>query len=86
MIWVIVIGAALVAVRFGWPVGVGCLVVAWLVHSWLFPWTACPVCKGSPRHTDGSGRNYNVWCPACRSRGRRRRIGSKLLRRGFGHL
>lgn len=60
----------------------GVAVVVWLGHSYLYPWTSCPLCKGNPRNS--SKGSFNVWCKACRSSGRRRRLGARLLGRGFG--
>lgn len=65
---------------------IGALLVLWLGHSWVYPWSSCKKCGGNPRNSDGSGSNFNIKCWWCESTGRRRRIGSRLLRGGWGKL
>ena len=83
---VIAVAGFLTAAKYGWPFGLSVLGVGWLAHSWLFPWRKCWKCGGQPANFDASGRNYNIWCWACGSTGKRRRWGSLLLRGGFGRL
>lgn len=83
----LVVVCVMVAARYGWPFGVGLLVVGWLAHAWMYPWRSCwwPFCRGRPVNSDGRG-NFNIFCPVCGGRGRLRRLSSRLLRRGFGDL
>lgn len=59
------------------------LVVYWLGHSFFFPWTRCSWCKGKTQHR--SRNSWNIYCFACHGSGTRRRIGAKILGRGFGN-
>lgn len=65
---------------------IGVLVVLWLGHSFAYPWKGCWKCAGNPKNSSSSGKTFNISCIACDSTGRRRRLGSKLIRAGFGKL
>ena len=88
----IVLAALFIAAKYGWPLGVGCGVVAWLTHSYLFPITPCWACRGRTKHSSETGKSWNIWCwgsllgMGCGGSGSRRRLGSKLVRGGFGRL
>jgi hypothetical protein len=64
----------------------GALVVLWLAHSWAFPLKVCGSCKGNPRTSDSGGKNFRVNCWRCHDSGRMRRVGSRILRGGWGKL
>lgn len=89
---VIILAALLVAAKYGWPLGVGCGVAAWLLHGWFFPWSSCMWCSGNTKHDSETGKSWNVWCRGallgmgCGGSGKRRRLGSRLLHGGFGRL
>lgn len=65
---------------------VGVLVVLWLIHSWVFPLKICGSCKGQPRTSDSGGKNFRVSCWRCEGQGKQRRLGSRILRGGWGRL
>ncbi len=92
MTGLIAICAAFVSAKYGWPIGVGVGVLAWLGHSYLFPITNCGWCRGNPKRSSKSGESWHVWCwgsllgMGCGGSGSRQRWGSQLLRGGFGKL
>jgi hypothetical protein len=78
MFWGAVVGAVVwLLLREQGALGVAAGIVAGLIAAWvtvqLFPFTRCWWCKGSPRVTDGSGRNWRN-CAVCGGSGRRLRL------------
>lgn len=65
---------------------IGVLVLMWLGHSWVFPWKTCSACAGSPKTSDSGGKNFRISCWKCESTGRQRRVGSRIIRGGWGRL
>jgi hypothetical protein len=65
---------------------VGVLVVLYLGHSFVFPFKVCNSCGGNPRSSDSGGKNFRISCWRCESTGRQRRLGSRILRGGWGKL
>lgn len=86
MTFLILVAALVVAAKYGWPLGIGAAGLGWLVHSFVFPFKTCVACSGNPRVYDQSGKNYRVACWKCESTGRLRRVGSRILRGGWGRL
>jgi hypothetical protein len=65
---------------------IGALLLLWLIHSYMFPWKSCSSCGGNPRTSDSGGKNFRVSCWRCSDSGRLRRVGSRILRGGWGKL
>jgi hypothetical protein len=63
MIWVILLGAALL------------YVLSWYIH----PLMACPACKGASRHYGALHRSKFRFCHVCGGNGRAVRPGAKVL-------
>lgn len=88
----IVICAAFIGVKYGWPVGVGAGVLAWLVDSYFRTWEKCWICRGKTKHESKSGKTWGEWCYGdfvglgCKVTGKRHRLGAKILGRGFGRF
>ena len=80
---VIAVVALFVVIKYGVAVGILAGAVGWLGHSYARPWATCWLCGGKPRH---GGKTFSVSCRACGATGKRRRLGSRLLRGGLGKL
>lgn len=57
--------------------GIGLLAI-YLLSCWVWPYTTCGVCKGSPRHMSPLGTAWRN-CGSCGGSGRKVRLGRKLL-------
>lgn len=86
MTFLILVAALVVAAKYGWPLGIGAAVLGWLIHSFIFPWKTCLACGGNPKTADQSGNNFRISCWRCESSGRQRRLGSRIIRGGWGKL
>lgn len=54
-------------------------VLGYVIACVIWPWTACPSCKGAGRHRSPSGKAWRD-CRRCAGRGRRLRLGRRLWR------
>jgi hypothetical protein len=61
--------------------GVGWL-AAYLLACWVYPYAACPRCKGSGKRRSPSGKAFRD-CRRCGGRGRRVRIGRRIWNAGI---
>lgn len=71
----------------------GILLLWYLLDCWCSPWSDCWWCHGSPkRRAHGRSRRtfryclWPVWLGGCGGSGKRRRVGSLVLRHGLGKL
>lgn len=55
-----------------------CWLAGWLVACRVWPYVACPRCKGTGKRRSPSGRAWRA-CPRCKGTGRRLRAGRLLL-------
>jgi len=58
-------------------------VAAWLIRSWLWPFSPCRGCKGSGKNIGSTGRRYGTH-RRCKGTGRRVRFGARMVRRAIG--
>lgn len=70
---------------------VALVAVCYLLDCWRAPWSDCWWCGGGSKRRISGRRSFRfclwpVWLGGCSGSGRRRRLGSLLLRHGLGKL
>jgi hypothetical protein len=61
-------------------IGVGWVAV-YSVACWLYPYAACPRCKGKGKRHSPSGKTFGD-CRRCKGKGRRVRVGRRIWNAG----